>query len=146
MIWLINLYSAEDQFCVCKQRWWVFFVGGAYLVAENYSFQVAVYGSNGIIFFFFLKGYIWVYISKFRLYSCNSEIISHNSNKKNQLVFSPRLMSLYATLLAFFPQNWQTYIVVLNRVIKSELGYINVHLQEKSQNCESKQVNVVKML
>ncbi len=33
-------------------------------------------------------------------------------------------------------------IVESNRVIKSELEHINLHLQEKGQNCEIKYINV----
>ncbi len=59
------------------------FVGGDYLVLENDSFQVAVYGSHGI------KAYKKLYLNlyfKFWLYSRNSEIIFHNSDKKSRVI------------------------------------------------------------
>ncbi len=96
-------------------------------MAENDSFKVAVYGSHGIKKKVFLSLF-------FKILTHNSEIISHNSDKKNQLVilfFSwLRIMSLYHTLLAFFSSEL-TLSIELNRFKKSELGDENVHLRKK---------------
>ncbi len=40
-----HCYSMKLTLILCLQTVMTFFVGGAYLVAENYGFQVAVYGA-----------------------------------------------------------------------------------------------------
>ncbi len=102
-----------------------FFVGGAYLVTENDRFQEAVYGNHGIKN---KKG-------KFEFIFQNSDFILAIPRlyltiliRKINSSFS--LLSLYPTLLASLRMD-KIAIVELNRVIKSEIRDIKLHLREK---------------